>query len=146
METPPDFPQDLYYDPRHHMWVRPVPGTQRVVVGMDPMGLDSIGELVYLTLPEAGEKVAQGGGMGTLEAEKMTGPLTSPVSGKITARNPQALKTPRLINEDPFLAGWMVELEPDDWAGESARMVSGKAVAGWVADETERMRERGWLK
>lgn len=70
--------------------------------------------------------------LGTLEAAKMTGEIAAPVGGVVLQRNGQAIADPYSVNRDPFGAGWLVALEPTDWEADSAALVSGPAVKGWV--------------
>lgn len=136
-------PDDRAYDGDHHLWVQLESTTGRAVVGIDAFGLDSLGELAYVSLQPVGAQVRRGESLGTLEAAKMTTVLVAPVSGTVVDRNANALSDPTVVNRDPYGQGWLVALEPTDWAGESATLLSGAALPDWVAAETERYRGRG---
>lgn len=138
------FPSGLYYEPQHHLWARPE-ADGRVVVGIDVLGLENLGDLAYVSVRAVGEVVRRGEPVGSLEAAKMTGEIASPVGGRIVARNGAAVENPRLVNNDPYGEGWLVVLEPEDWNADAAALLSGDAVGPWVESELARFREEGWL-
>lgn len=141
-----DFPGDLCYDRTHHMWVRGIEEENRAVIGIDMLGLASLGDLAYIVLNEAGATVRRGESIGTLEAAKMTGDFIAPVSGVLLGRNAEALRNPALVNEDPYGRGWLVEIAPADWSGEISQLVAGSDVPPWVNSELERFRSEGWIE
>jgi len=136
-----DVPGDRYYDKAQHLWALPDPASGRVRLGIDAIGLESLGELAYVSVPEVGTAVVRGAPLGTLEAAKMTTHIHAPVSGAIVARNDAALADPMLVNREPYGNGWLVEIEPSGWDVESAELVSGDAIPAWAAAEIERLGE-----
>lgn len=138
-------PADRSYDRESHMWARFDPARNQVTIGIDVLGLTALGDLAYVTLADVGTTVNRGKSFGTLEAAKMTGNLSTPVSGQIVARNESAITNPALVNQDPYQAGWLVVLEPTDWQAESAQLVSGEAMPAWVDSELTRYRQQGWV-
>ncbi len=139
------FPTDRQYDRSNHMWAQRDPDTGRVLVGMDALGVESLGDLAYITLPLAGERTTRGKASGTLEAAKMTGEMIAPVSGTIIKRNEEVLRNPALVNRDCYGTGWLLAIEPTDWRTESAQLVYGDAVEVWGKAEVERYRQQGWI-
>ncbi len=75
----------------------------------------------------------------------MTGDLIAPVTGVIVARNNTVVSNPGLVNQSPYVDGWMVVIKPNDWENESAHLVAGDALPGWVDSETKRYRAQGWI-
>ncbi len=145
MSETEQIPSDRWYDGDQHLWARLDPATGRVIVGMDALGLAALGDLAYITLRAPGAAVRRGEPIGTLEAAKMTGDLIAPISGVLVGGNPDVLRDPTLVNHDPYGAGWLFQLAPDDWAGEAAALLAGDALPAWVAAETERYRTQGWI-
>ena len=138
-----DFRNDRFYN-SNHLWTKQDdPGI--VTIGMDEMGLDSLGELVYLTLPPEGTTIEMGKPMGSMEAAKMTGELYAPISGIVIEKNDAVLQNPLLVNEEPYDNGWLVKVEPTNWEKESTAMVSGDKLPGWVEHEIERFETQGIL-
>ena len=145
MDSSYPFPPDRGYDREHHMWARLDDATGRVLVGIDALGLASLGELAYITLHGEGTNVRRGDSIGTLEAAKMTGNFLAPVSGVLVARNESALSNPHTVNEDPYESGWLVAINPLDWEGELAQLVSGDELPAFVEAEIQRYRAEGWI-
>ncbi len=128
------FPDELYYDAKEHLWVRPETGGL-VAAGIDDGGRDALGDVVYVQLAEPGRSVARGEPIGSLEAEKMVRPLLCPVSGMLRETNAGVVAEPRLVNRDPYGA-WLVRIEASDWERERGLLLHGaKAVAAWVEAE-----------
>jgi glycine cleavage system H protein len=143
-DAPLSIPTDLYYDPSH-VWARLDP-VGRITVGIDALGLQSLGDMAYVSLHPAGSAVRRGEPLGVLEAAKMTGDLIAPVSGTVVARNEAVLQDPSLVNQDPYGLGWLVSIEPSDWEKESVTLIHGGAVMDWVSAEMERYRAQGWIR
>jgi glycine cleavage system H protein len=140
-----EFPDDRYYDAANHQWAKLEATSGRVLVGIDSLGLEALGELAYISLQPTGEIVRRGESIGTLEAAKMTGDIFAPVSGALVARNEHVLRDPLLINADPYDEGWIVAIEPSDWEVELTELVHGPALPAWVEAEIERYRGQGWV-
>jgi glycine cleavage system H protein len=140
---PHDVPHDRCYDSVHHLWARLDQDTGHVIVGIDSLGLESLGELAYIGLHDQGSRVTRGDAVGTLEAAKMTSLIVTPVSGTIVRRNEDVLRDPLRVNRDPYDTGWLVAIEPTDWEGDRRRLISGQAIDSWVAGEIERLRTEG---
>jgi glycine cleavage system H protein len=139
-----DFPADRWYQAREHLWCAPAagddggPASVLVTVGLDALGAELLGEVVYVELPGAGRTVARGEALGSLEAEKMVRPLLAPLSGTVVEVNPAVLATPRLLNRDPYGAGWLVRLRAARWDAERRDLLHGEAaVAAWARAEIE---------
>jgi len=132
-------PRDRHYDRDHHIWAAHDPDSGKVRVGIDALGLESLGELAYVTLSDTGTRVARGSTMGSLEAAKMTTTIAAPVTGTITARNEEVLSRPSLVNEAPYDGGWLVEIEPAMWDADAAELVSDDDLESWVAAEVARL-------
>ena len=138
-----DFRTDRFYN-SNHLWIKENDSGQ-VTVGMDELGLDSLGEMAYLTLPDVGTVVAIGEAMGTMEAAKMTGELYAPVSGIVIRQNDTVLQNPLLVNEEPYDNGWLVKIDPTNWEDDSVGMVTGNDLSKWVDVEIERFQTQGIL-
>lgn len=135
--------EDRFYDPRSHMWLRLQPGGL-ARIGLDPLGRETSGDVVALSLKIPDTTVGRGESFGDLEAAKFVGPLLSPASGVITAGNSMVLADPGLLNEDPA-THWLVELALDPaTAFELDDLLLGEArVAPWFSAEVKRFRTHG---
>jgi glycine cleavage system H protein len=101
-------PEDLKYTAEHE-WVR---GTGPVVrVGITDFAQDSLGDIVFVTLPEVGAKIEAGSPCGELESTKSVSDLYAPVGGSVVAVNADLDASPELVNTDPYGDGWIFEVE-----------------------------------
>jgi glycine cleavage system H protein len=103
-----DVPEDLRYSEEHE-WVR-IDGS-RVRVGITDYAQDALGDIVFVDLPEVGSEIEAGGTLGEIESTKSVSELYSPVSGTVIAVNDALADGPEVINQDPYGAGWICELE-----------------------------------
>jgi glycine cleavage system H protein len=127
------------------MWVQFDRVSGDVFIGMDTLGLAALGDLAYVTLKAVGAELKRGQSFGTLEAAKMTGDLVAPISGVIVARNDNIVNDPSVVNQSPYVDGWMVVMKPNDWENESAQLVSGDGLPAWLESEIKRYRSQGWI-
>jgi glycine cleavage system H protein len=139
-------PDDLYYQPDDHLWVR-VEGT-RARVGLDDQAQRSAGTVSAVRLKPAGRPIAKGKPFGTMEAGKYVGPLKAPVAGQVIEINSEVMSHPGLLNSDPYGQGWLILLEPDAErvAGDLTGLVHGNAVQGWLEKSVADWRKRGLIK
>jgi len=108
------YPDDLKYTPMHE-WVRTPGDTEGSVrVGITHFAQDALGDIVYVSLPEVGESVSSGEACGELESTKSVSDVYAPVSGQVSSRNTSLDATPELVNTDPYGAGWLYEVVPED--------------------------------
>jgi glycine cleavage system H protein len=106
-----EVPDDLKYTAEHE-WARISDGSVRI--GITDYAQESLGDVVYVSLPDVGTSVQQGASFGEVESTKSVSDLYAPVTGTVTARNDALDGQPELINSDPYGAGWIAELEVTD--------------------------------
>jgi len=104
-----EYPSNLKYT-KDHEWARK--SGNAVQVGVTWHAQDAIGAVAYVDLPKVGKVVEAGGTFGAIESTKATSDLFAPVAGKIVKVNEALVSNPGLINDDPYQAGWLVEIEP----------------------------------
>jgi len=102
-------PPDLKYS-KEHEWVKTETDTT-VVIGITEFAQDSLGDVVFVEIPDAGADLTQFEKMGEIESVKAVSDLYSPVSGKVIERNEALIDSPELVNEGPFEQGWMLKVE-----------------------------------
>lgn len=135
--------RDRAYHPDTHVWVKAAAGG-RVRIGLDPLGIETMGSLAQVDLLPTGTSIERGEPAGTLEAEKFVGPLECPIAGTVVAVNAGAVADPRSVHADP-LATWLLELEPADYEADAAALVAGDGIAGWFAAKVADYRRTGVL-
>jgi glycine cleavage system H protein len=107
-------PEDLRYTAEHE-WVSG-DGTGPVRVGITHFAQEALGDIVFVQLPEEGTAVRAGESLGEVESTKSVSEIYAPLSGTVVARNATLTDEPELINAEPYAAGWLVEIVPDDQA------------------------------
>lgn len=103
-------PEDLYYT-KDHEWAQV--DENIVTVGITEFAQDSLGEIVYVELPEEGSKVTQNESFGVIESVKAASDLYSPVSGTVIEVNTALMDNPAVLNDDPMNEGWLIRIEMD---------------------------------
>ncbi len=103
-----NIPEDLRYS-EDHEWVRVDGG--RVRVGITDYAQDALGDIVFVDLPDVGAEVEAGGKLGEVESTKSVSEIYAPVAGTIVAVNEGLTDGPETMNQDPYGAGWICELE-----------------------------------
>ncbi len=102
------YPDDLKYSAEHE-WVRM--GGNIAEIGVTVFARDSLGNVVFVDLPEVGAKVEQFAKFGEIESVKTVSDLVSPISGKIIEINLEVVDNPSVINDDPYRSGWLIKVE-----------------------------------
>ena len=106
-----EIPADLRYTPEHE-WVRRT-GDGTVRVGITDFAQSSLGDVVYVQLPDVGSEVSAGESFGEVESTKSVSDLYAPVTAKVIAVNGDLESNPQLVNSDPYGQGWLLELQAD---------------------------------
>jgi glycine cleavage system H protein len=104
-------PDELRYH-KDHAWVRM--SGRKATIGITGYAQDSLGDIVYIELPEIDSDVENGVEIGEIESTKATSSFISPVSGKVIEVNEDLVEAPELINEDPYGKGWIAVIETDE--------------------------------
>lgn len=113
-------PKEYKYT-KEHEWLCPEEG-KKAKMGLANYAQTQLGDIVFLDLPSPGTQVEQFKKMGEVESVKAVSDLFSPTSGKVMEINQSAVDEPKLVNEDPYGAGWLVRIELSDPAELDALM------------------------
>ena len=105
-------PDGLRYS-KEHEWAR-ADGGGAATVGVTHFAQDSLGDVVFVELPEAGDEVVQFEKMGEIESVKAVSDLYSPLSGTVVERNESLADSPELVNDSPYEGGWMLRVQMSD--------------------------------
>jgi glycine cleavage system H protein len=103
-------PEEYYYT-KDHEWAQVDENV--VTVGITEFAQDALGEIVYVELPEEGQKVTQTESFGVVESVKAASDLIAPVSGTVIEVNTSIVDDPGVLNDDPINNGWMIRIEMD---------------------------------
>jgi glycine cleavage system H protein len=125
-------PEYLKYSEEHE-WLRMEGDT--VVIGITHFAQDSLGDVVFVELPEVGSDVKQFEKMGEIESVKAVSDLYSPVGGKVIEVNESLTDSPELVNDSPYEGGWMLKVEMAD-SSEIERLMSSSEYDALVESES----------
>ena len=103
-----EFPEGLKYS-KEHEWVL-VEGTSETI-GITEFAQEELGDIVFVELPEVGEKIVKDDPFGAVESVKAVSDIYAPVSGEVVETNEILPDNPETINDDPYGDGWMVKVE-----------------------------------
>ncbi len=103
-------PAELFYT-KDHEWAQVDENV--VSVGVTDYAQESLGEIVFVELPEEGAKVVQNEAFGVIESVKAVSDLFAPVSGTVVEVNESLLEDPGSLNDDPYGDGWLIRIEMD---------------------------------
>lgn len=109
-----NIPDDLRYTEEHEYVRKTSDGN--VEVGITDYAQGELGDVVYVELPSVGTKLGKHDVFGTIEAVKAVSELFSPLAGEVVEINSRLDGEPALVNSDPYGAGWMIRMRPDDAA------------------------------
>lgn len=103
-----EFPKDLKYT-KEHEWVKVE--KNQAIIGITDYAQDSLGEVVYVELPQEGNQVTKSEPFGVVESVKAVSDLYAPLSGSVAEVNDAIIDTPEAINEDPYGDAWLIKVE-----------------------------------
>ena len=129
-----EIPSELSYTAEHE-WVQRV-GDDTVRVGITDFAQSSLGDVVFVQLPDVGTDVTAGESFGEVESTKSVSDLYSPVTAKVVAVNGELEGSPQLVNSDPYGEGWLIELQAgaDALAGEVDGLLDADAYQALVTE------------
>ena len=104
-------PNDRKYS-AEHQWALPE-ADGSITVGITDYAQETLGDLVFVQLPEIGSNVAANQQVAVVESVKTASDVFAPLSGKIIAINEAAADAPETINEDAY-AAWLFKIEPSN--------------------------------
>ncbi len=126
-------PEGLYYS-KDHEWLK-VEG-ETGTVGITDHAQSSLGDVVYVELPKAGETFAAHDTFGSVESVKAVSELFLPVAGEVTEVNESLNDEPEKVNNDPYGEGWMLKLKLAN-RGEVDSLLSAAEYEDYIKSESE---------
>ncbi|MDW7645976.1 MAG: glycine cleavage system protein GcvH [Desulfuromonadales bacterium] len=126
-----EFPEELKYTEEHE-WV--LVEDTIITIGITDFAQDSLGDVVFVELPEVGAEVVAGKSFGVVESVKAVSDIYAPVSGEVVEINEELPDTPELINTSPYEDGWMIKVRINDPA-DLADLMDADAYQAFVEEE-----------
>jgi glycine cleavage system H protein len=128
-----EFPEGLKYS-KEHEWVL-VEGNS-ATIGITEYAQEELGDIVYVELPEVGEKIVKDDPFAAVESVKAVSDVYAPVSGAVLEINDILPDNPETINDDPYGDGWMVRVELTD-KDDLKDLMDAEEYAEYVAQQKE---------
>jgi len=97
-----------------------------VTFGITDHAQESLGDVVFVELPDVGTTVTSGKSYGTVESVKAVSDITASVSGKVVEVNTQVMDSPDLLNSEPYGEGWLIKVEADDLSALDSMMTAAE--------------------
>ena len=88
-----------------HEWIR-LEEDGTATVGVSAYAVEALTDLVFIQLPDVGQKVKAG--------EKAVSDLYAPVSGEVVAVNVDLPQELEILGDDPYQKGWIMRIKPDN--------------------------------
>ena len=126
-------PEDLHYS-KDHEWVR-VDGDV-AIIGITDYAQNSLGDVVYVELPKAGDEFAANEPFGSVESVKAVSEVFTPIAGVIAQINESLADEPEKVNSDPYGDGWMIRLTMSN-RGEVDSLLTAAEYEDFTKAETE---------
>ena len=106
-----EFPEGLKYSEEHE-WVKVE--ADNATIGVSDFAQDSLGDIVYVELPEVGSQIVEGKPFGVVESVKAVSDIYAPINGEVLAINEELLDAPELVNSSPYEDAWMIKVRIAD--------------------------------
>ena len=115
----------------------------RVRIGLSDFVQQRSGDVAFADVKPVGTTLAAGDEVAMIETIKVSISYTSPVNGKIVEVNPAMNDAQEAINQDPYGAGWLAQMEVADWETECAKLLDPQAyyeiMMGQAQEETKKL-------
>lgn len=125
-------PKELLYT-REHEWLRDE-GNGEFTVGITEHAQETLGDMVFVDLPEVGTVVSAGDDCAVVESVKAASDIYAPLSGEIVAVNSELSDSPELVNEQPYQEGWIFRIKASDTA-EMADLIDAAGYTSMIEAE-----------
>lgn len=127
-----NIPVELKYA-KSHEWAR-VNDDGSVTVGISDTAQDQLGDMVFIEVPEVGQRVTAEEACAVVESVKAASDVYAPLGGEVVEVNEGLADSPEAVNNDAYGEGWIFRLEPAD-AGELGALMDADAYEVFLASE-----------
>jgi glycine cleavage system H protein len=133
-------PEDRLYDVENDVWLQPTAGDASVArLGLVASLVAFAGRFQSIQFRPISAEIERGRSLATVESVRYTGAVRVPADATVLERNPAVVATPKLLNNDPYSAGWIALLRLRDPGEPAQRLLSAADASGPFGD---RIRER----
>ena len=131
-----EIPENLYYDVKNHVWVKPIEEKQ-AFMGIDDIGQYLAKKIVFVKPRPPGSPVSRGTPFAIIESIKWVGALISPLTCSIVDVNRKVIARPSLLNEEPYEA-WIVKVQTEDLGSQLKSLVTGSEALKLQEEDLEK--------
>jgi glycine cleavage system H protein len=125
------YPNNLKYSEEHE-WLLESNGI--ATIGITDFAVDSLGDIVFVELPQKGTQINQFSTFGEVESVKAASEIYTPISGEIIEINENLETEPELLNNSPYENGWLIKVKMSD-PTEIEKLMDSKAYEQFVNSE-----------
>lgn len=118
---------------KEHEWVK-VESDEVALIGISEHAAETLGDIVFVELPEIDDSIQQFEKMGEIESVKAVSDLFSPITGKVLEVNTELIDQPEKINESAETSGWMIKVVLSD-SSELENLMSESEYLHFVENE-----------
>ena len=126
--------KDRYYTDEG-VWAKPE--GSRVRIGLSDFLQQRSGDVAFAEVKSTGTAVGFGDEVAVVETIKVNVSLASPLGGVVAETNPAMASSPEAINQDPYGAGWLADLEAADWEADRLRLLDADAYFRLMKGQAE---------
>ncbi len=132
-------PQGLFFS-RFHTWTH-LEKSGVAKVGLDDLLVHITGKVRVNRLLDSGERIRKGDILGEIVQNDKRLKIYSPISGEIIEANSSLANNPELMNEDPYLKGWIYKIKPTSWVADTQSYFLADDATLWAKQELERFKD-----
>ncbi len=123
-----EVPEGLFYS-KDFEWIKIE--KNKIRMGITDYAQKQLREIVYAELPSVGSQVQQNEPYGTVESIKAVSDLIAAISGTVEEVNEEVQSNPEVLNEDPYLKGWIVVVKPSNLGEELPSLMDFDKAVEW---------------
>jgi glycine cleavage system H protein len=133
-----DIPEGYLYTKDHEWAIKKNDESNHVLIGITDFAAKMLHDIVYVTLPAAGQELSKHTVLGQVESVKTVSDIYTPIAGKVVKANERLTKEPEIVSASPYKDGWMLELEAKDYENDAKELLSAseyKKFLGELGDQ-----------
>ncbi len=123
-----------------HTWAEVKPNGD-ITIGLSDFAQRLFRHISGIELLNTGDHISQGGKAFTVTQDSRHADFVAPISGEIIEVNNRITSTPQMIKDDPYQAGWIYKIHPEQLSREIRSLRIGEDARLWLKKEIHRLQE-----
>jgi glycine cleavage system H lipoate-binding protein len=132
--------EGLFYH-QGHVWAAPEEKNM-VKIGLDDFAQRFLGKPRSFDMPSVGHRLVQGEKGGKVKIGTKSIDFLSPVTGEVQEVNPAVLRSPDLLNKDPYGDGWLMKVKVSSAKANLRNLLSGRLAKAWMEETVQKLQGR----